>query len=93
MKKALELENVHYKYERFTSLIGILQMFTAEIVEIAGAPANCLNDALFEIELEMQENNEQFKNLIWKNGGRYIHEKQIYVAGGERSASGGQTFL
>ena len=62
--KSLELENIHYKYERLTSLIGILQMFTAEIVEIAGAPSNSLNDALFEIELELQENNEQFKNLI-----------------------------
>lgn len=73
--KSLELENIHYKYERLTSLIGILQMFTAEIVEIAGAPANCLNDALFEIELEMQENNENFKNLIWENGGGRKNER------------------
>lgn len=68
MKKALELENVHYKYERLTSLIGILQMFTAEIVEIAGAPANCLNDALFEIELEMQENNDKLKSIVLGGG-------------------------
>lgn len=68
MKKALELENVHYKYERLTSLIGILQMFTAEIVEIAGAPANCLNDALFEIELEMQENNDKLKSIVFGGG-------------------------
>lgn len=66
--KSLELENIHCKYERLTSLIGILQMFTAEIVEIAGAPANCLNDALFEIELEMQENNDKFKSIIFGGG-------------------------
>lgn len=68
-KKILELENIHYKYERLTSLIGILQMFTAEIVEIAGAPANCLNDALFEIHLEMQENNEKLKRIMQEDKG------------------------
>lgn len=67
--KSLELENIHYRYERLTSLIGILQMFTAEIVEITGAPSNSLNDVLFEIGLELQENNENFKNLIWENEG------------------------
>lgn len=59
--KSLELEDIHYKYERLTSLIGILQMFTAEIVEVAGAPADSLANALFEIELEMQENNDKLK--------------------------------
>lgn len=59
--KSLELEDIHYKYERLTSLIGILQMFTAEVVEIAGAPADSLTNALFEIELEMQENNDKLK--------------------------------
>ncbi len=62
--KDIELENIHYKYERLTSLIGILQMFVTEIVEVAGAPADSLTNALFEIELEMQDNNEKFKNLI-----------------------------
>ncbi len=57
--KSLELEDIHYKYERLTSLIGILQMFTAEVVEVAGAPADSLTNALFEIELEMQENNDE----------------------------------
>lgn len=59
--KSLELEDIHYKYERLTSLIGILQMFTAEVVEIAGAPADSITNALFEIELEMQENNDKLK--------------------------------
>lgn len=59
--KSLELEDIHYKYERLTSLIGILQMFTAEVVEIAGAPVDSLTNALFEIELEMQENNDKLK--------------------------------
>ena len=58
------LEDIQYKYERLTSLIGILQMFTAEVVEIAGAPSGSLAEALYEIELELLENNEKFKNII-----------------------------
>lgn len=42
-----ELEDIYYKYERLQSMIGILQMFTAEIIEIAGAPSDSLSDALF----------------------------------------------
>lgn len=62
--KSLELEDIHYKYKRLTSLIAILQMFTAEIVEVAGAPADSLTNALFEIELEMQENNDKLKSIV-----------------------------
>lgn len=66
--KSLELENIYYKYERLTSLIGILQMFTAEVVEIAGAPADSITNALFEIELEMQENNDKLKKYCIGGG-------------------------
>lgn len=64
-----ELEDIHYKYERLTSLIGIMQMFVAEQVDIAGAPKHSLNDALYEIELGMDENNERLKGLIQQKGG------------------------
>lgn len=63
-----ELEEIQYKYERLASLIGILQMFVAEIVEVVNAPANSLSDALYEVELEMCENNERLKELHQKGG-------------------------
>lgn len=74
-KKTLELENIHYKYERLTSLIEILQIFTAEIVGITGAPSNSLSDALFEIKLELEENNKQFKSLIWESENKRYNKK------------------
>lgn len=64
-----ELENIHFKYERLTSLIGILQMFVAEVVEVAGEPAGSLNNALFEVELEMDKTNERLKKLLQQKGG------------------------
>ncbi len=65
----VELEDIHSKYERIHSIIGILQMFTAEIVEIAGAPSNSLADALFEIEMGMGEANDRLKSLFAEKGG------------------------
>lgn len=65
----LELEDIHYKYERLVSLIGILQMYVAEVVEVAGEPAGNLHNALFEIELEMDKNNERLKSLLTQKGG------------------------
>ena len=65
----MELEAIHYKYERLTSLLGILQQFVAEQVDIAGAPERSLNDALYEIELGMDENNERLKGLLQQKGG------------------------
>ena len=64
-----ELENIYFKYERLTSLIGILQMFVAEVVDVAGAPAGSLTNALFEIELEMDKTNEKLKSLLNQKGG------------------------
>lgn len=65
----MKLDQIHYKYERLTSLIGILQQFVAEQVDIAGAPERSLNDALYEIELGMDENNNRLKELFQKKGG------------------------
>lgn len=65
----MQLDEIHYRYERLTSLIGILQQFVAEQVDIAGAPERSLNDALYEIELGMDENNNQLKGLFQQKGG------------------------
>ena len=64
-----ELENIQYKYQRLESMIGILQMFVADVVEIAGAPDDCLNDALFEIEMEMGKTNGRLKSLLTQESG------------------------
>lgn len=65
----VKLDYIHYRYERLTSLIGILQQFVSEQIDIAGAPERSLNDALYEIELGMEENNNQLKELFQKKGG------------------------
>lgn len=65
-----ELEDIHYKYERLTSLIGIMQMFVAEAVKIAGAPSCDLANALFEVELEMGKTNERLKGIFRQKGDR-----------------------
>lgn len=49
----MKLDYIHYRYERLTSLIGILQQFVSEQVDIAGAPEDSLTNALYEIELGM----------------------------------------
>ena len=71
-KFLMELEEIHYRYERLTSLIGILQQFVAEQVDIAGAPERSFNDALFEIELGMDENNSRLKALFDEKGGAAV---------------------
>lgn len=64
-----KLENILFKYERLVSLISILQMYVAEVVEVAGEPAGNLNNALFEIEMEMDKTNEMLKSLLDQKGG------------------------
>lgn len=66
--KLIELDEIHYRYERLTSLIGLLQMMAAEMIEVAGVPQNSLSDALYEIELGMEDNNDQLKALFQKKG-------------------------
>ncbi len=65
----IELDEIHYRYERLTSLIGLLQMMAAEMIEVAGVPSDSLANALFEIEMGMYENNSQLKGLFQKEGG------------------------
>lgn len=65
----IDLEDIHNKYERLQSLIGILQMLVAEVVEVAGVPDDSLKNALLEIEIEMGENNERLKGFIREKGG------------------------
>lgn len=60
----LALEDIYYKYERMQVLISILQQFTAECVDIVGAPENAVSDSLFEIELGLEEANKKLKGLI-----------------------------
>ncbi len=64
----IELENIKYKYERLTSMIGILQTFVAECVDVSGTSTNALPNALLEIELEMKGNNEAFDKIIVTRG-------------------------
>ena len=64
----LELEDIHYKYKCLTSLIGIMRMFVEEIVDIAGAPEDSISNALFEIEIEMEETNKRLNGLIQQEG-------------------------
>lgn len=59
-----ELDKISGKYERLESLIEILQMFVSESVEIAGAPADSLDNALYEIAESIEETNTRFKSLI-----------------------------
>lgn len=64
-----ELDFIHYKYKRLTSLIDILQQFVAEQIDIAGAPEDSLTNALYEIKLGMDENNNRLKDLFMQKGG------------------------
>ncbi len=64
-----ELEDIHYKYERLHSLIGIIQMFVAGVVEVTNTSSGSIPNALFEIEIEMEKNNDRLKSLFEKEGG------------------------
>lgn len=64
----LELDCICYKYERLESLIGILQMYVSEVVEVSGEPEDSLSNALFEIEAGMNRVNKEFKDLVRKGG-------------------------
>lgn len=58
------LEDIHYKYERLQALISILQQFTAECVDITGAPENAVSDSLYEIEFGLAETNKKLNEII-----------------------------
>lgn len=69
-KFTLALEDIYYKYERMQALASVLQQFTAECVDIVGAPENAVRDSLFEIELGLGEANEKLKELICNGAGQ-----------------------
>ncbi len=68
-KLFVELDNIHFKYERLASLITILQMFVSDSVDITGAPADSISNALYEIELEMDKTNEWLADMVKKADG------------------------
>lgn len=63
-----ELDDIHSKYERLQSMIGILHMFTAETMGSTGIPSGSLANALFEIELGMGEANDRLKSIFAQEG-------------------------
>lgn len=65
----MELDEIHYRYERLESLVSLLQMMAAEMMEVAGVPRDSLSNALYEIELGMHDNNSRLKELFQKKGG------------------------
>ena len=58
-----ELDDIHFKYERLTSLIAILQLFVSDCVDITGTPENFISNTLYEIELEMDKTNRKLADL------------------------------
>lgn len=64
-----ELDEIHYRYKWLESLISLLQMMAAEMMEVAGVPRDSLSDALYEIELGMHDNNSRLEELFPKKGG------------------------
>lgn len=64
----IALDEIHFRYERLTSLIGLLQQMAEEMIEVAGIPNDSLSNALYEIEMGMDENNNRLKALFEKKG-------------------------
>lgn len=63
------LEEIAFKYERLQSLIGVIQLLVAEVVQISGAPDDCITNALYEVEIEMKKSNETLREVIQQKGG------------------------
>lgn len=55
----MELETIPYRYESLMSLIGILQQFVTGQVEFIGEPEDSFTDALYEIKVAMEKNNNR----------------------------------
>lgn len=66
------LDDICYKYERLTSLIGIMWQFTADCVEINGTTENAVTNSLYEIELEFRDNNKKLRDFISQISKRQI---------------------
>lgn len=64
-----DLEDILFKYERLTGMIGVIQMLVAEVAEIAGTSKDDLVNSLLEVELEIGKNNKRLENAIQQKGG------------------------
>ena len=72
------LEDIHFKYERLTSLISLLQVVAAELIDVAGVPGDSYSNALYEVEIGMIETNEKLKDVM----DAIHHEKPQPFGGG-----------
>ena len=63
-KQVLELENIHFRYERLEALISMMQVTVSDVAEIAGLPENCLEYSLFEVEMNLRDNNNRLKGIL-----------------------------
>lgn len=70
---SLALDYLQHKYIRLEALISIMQQFTADCIDIAGAPENALSDSLYEIKLGIQDANKELADIICK--GRIVRKE------------------
>ena len=59
------LEDIHFEYERITSIVSILQQFISEgCVDVTGLPKNVMSYSLYEIEIRLQDITEDLSKII-----------------------------
>ena len=59
------LEDIHFEYERITSVVDILQQFVSEgCVEVASLPENVMSYSLYEIRTRLQDITEDLSKII-----------------------------
>ena len=59
------LEDIHFEYERITSIVSILHQLISEGgVEVAGLPENVMNYSLYEIETRLQDITEDLSKIL-----------------------------
>lgn len=63
-KQVLELENIHFKYERLEALISLMQTTVNDTAEIMGLPENCLEYSLCEVGMNLSDNNSRLKEIL-----------------------------
>lgn len=78
-----ELDDIFFKYQRLTSLISILQTVVVESVEVTGVPADSLSNALYEVELGMDEANARLEKWL-----QAVHEASRGWRGTDKGKGG-----
>ena len=59
------LEDIHFEYERITSIVGILQQLISDgCVEVAGLPENVMSYSLYEIETRSRDITEDLSKIL-----------------------------